>query len=239
MLSLLASVVGGVTIYGELEGNGWTRHPTALAASAPISLTISLRQQNVDSLKRAALAVSTPGNPEYGKFLTAEEVATLTAPKDVHVQTVGAWLNQHSITYKRSREVLHVSTTVSAASALLDTWFATFSDSNGRSIVRAATSYSLPTEVDEAISTIFGLHGLPLPLAPTLAVPGTPAKVTPAVIASTYTMGTPFVNRSGANRQAVAEFQGQVMPGTCPATPLATAHHLLTTAHHSAWTKTT
>ena len=162
-------------------------------------------------MKHAALAVSTPGHVEYGRFLSAKQLDALTAPAPAHVAAVSTWLDAAGVAYTRQRELVHVSTTVGAASALLSTSFATYTDADGRSIVRAA-AYSLPTAVDNAVATIFGLHGLPLPsMKPLNAAPGTIAKVTPSVIATTYTMGKPYVNRSGTNRHAVAEFQGQRM----------------------------
>jgi hypothetical protein len=52
--------------------------------------------------------------------------------------------------------------------------------------------------VHDAIETIFGLDGLPLPpKQSTNKAVGDPVAVTPAVIASAYDVGTVDVNRGG------------------------------------------
>ena len=208
--SLLVTAAIAAERTAEMSKNGWKQHPTPVLASDLVRFTIVLEQTNLDAVKRTALAVSTPGHAEYGRFLSAKQLDALTAPAPAHVAAVTTWLEGADVAYTRTRELLHVSTTVGAASTLLSTSFATYTDVDGRAIVRAA-AYSLPPAVDEAVSTIFGLHGLPLPMEkPLHAAPGV-AKVTPSVIAKTYSMGTPYVNRNGTNRQAVAEFQGQRM----------------------------
>ena len=68
-----------------------------------------------------------------------------------------------------------------------------------------------------AASVVFGLHGLPLPPRRPLEAPPMPAKpanVTPKVLMDTYSVSGVKVSRSETNRQAVAEFQGQMMNST-------------------------
>ena len=75
-------------------------------------------------------------------------------------------------------------------------------------------------QVHRAITTIFGLHGLPLPVKATATAATAhrglrvgpmphkpPANVTPAVIYKTYNVKYAKAARSDKNRQAVAEFQ--------------------------------
>ena len=61
----------------------------------------------------------------------------------------------------------------------------------------------------QVVSGVFGLHDLPLP--PKVQFPGSPAKVTPAVLASTYSIAGVKPTGSVKNLMAVAEFQGQYM----------------------------
>jgi tripeptidyl-peptidase-1 len=208
---LASTALGGLRTYNvDMQGTGWSRHPTPVDVSTELPFVISLTQRNLPELKKRAAAVSTPNSDEYGKFLSREQVQALTAPAPSHIRSVTAWLDKHQVPYTRANELLRVSATVDSAAALLSTTFAKYTDSGGRSIVRAS-AYSLPPDVAEAVATIFGLHGLPLPTAERNVRGSSPAKVTPAVIATTYSMGTPYVNRKGNNRQAVAEFQGQRM----------------------------
>lgn len=64
-------------------------------------------------------------------------------------------------------------------------------------------AFELPDAVDAAVAAVFGLHGLPLP--PRQALKGgekQPAKVTPAVLAKTYSIsGAPKPSGSAKNHQ--------------------------------------
>ena len=118
-------------------------------------------------------------------------------------------------------------------SNLLNTTFRQLSNTaTGQRVVRA-TELTIPAEVEGAVASVFGLHGLPLPprRQPTrwgaeasaahrrLQGQGAqPANVTPAVIAEVYKISGVKVDRKSANKQAVAEFQGQTMNETDLAT---------------------
>jgi len=84
----------------------------------------------------------------------------------------------------------------------------------GQQALRCA-DYSLPQDVHEATQAVYGLHGLPM--APKKRDHSRrlqqveSAKVTPAVLASTYKVSGVTPSGSENNRQAVAEFQGQTM----------------------------
>lgn len=76
-------------------------------------------------------------------------------------------------------------------------------------VIRAG-DYTVPDAVQKHIAAIFGLHGLPLPPRKLLRDdPGSPAHVTPTVLTSTYNISG--VTPKNKTRQAVAEFQGQLM----------------------------
>ena len=71
----------------------------------------------------------------------------------------------------------------------------------------------------EAVSTVFGLHGLPLPPRKSRVLnadaAAQAAAVTPDVILKQYGVPTGRIGTgSSKNRQAVAEFQGQTMNST-------------------------
>ena len=64
-------------------------------ADVEVAFTISVRQQNIAELEKAALAVSTPGHPRYGKHRTVAQIEALTAPAQADVARVTAWLRSH------------------------------------------------------------------------------------------------------------------------------------------------
>nr|KAF6343803.1 tripeptidyl peptidase 1 [Pipistrellus kuhlii] len=57
-----------------------------------LSLTFALRQQNLERLPKLVQAVSDPGSPRYGKYLSLEEVAELVRPSPLTLHTVQKWL---------------------------------------------------------------------------------------------------------------------------------------------------
>ena len=201
----------------------WTLVPEPVAANEPVSFTLVLHQSNVARLKDIALAVNTPGTAEYGHFLTQSDLARLTAPSQDAVRAVTRWLQQHGASYSGGAEILSVHTTAAKAASLLNTTFSRYAHTVSKRVLVRAADCTLPLEVARNVWTIFGLHGLPLPprrqpqvgLAQASTPPATPAHVTPTVLAATYSV----VNMSrpaatGPNRQAVAEFQGQLMNPT-------------------------
>jgi tripeptidyl-peptidase-1 len=223
VLNLQASLVAGLAAcatatYTEAnyDALGWT--PTLAEKFAPVSFTFSVKQQNMEELKRVAMEVSTPDHPSYGQFLNTDQIDTMTAPAASDVTTVTKWLSENDIEFTVDRENIRCETTVIRAARLLNTGFYSVSHpSHAAPLVRAG-DFDLPPAVDAAVATVFGLQGLPLPpRAPILvdeSVGATPAIVTPDVINKDY--GISGVTPSGSTtfRQAVAEFQGQFMNAT-------------------------
>jgi len=122
---------------------------------------------------------------------------------------VTSWLDSSEMSYTVSNELVAVSTTVGEAEKLLGTSF--FQMSHPDHGIK--TISGLPRGVPHGVAGIFGLRGLPLPKRAGLQTPNpSPTeKVTPAVIASTYSITGVSVKRGSGNTQAVAEFQGQLM----------------------------
>lgn len=212
-MALMAIGAMGVLTKNSLHLSEWKRLPAqVVVGSSLVEFTISVKQSNIEALYDKALAVSTPGNPLYGQYLTPNAIARLTAASSRDMRTVVTWLDEHGIDYARDKHILHVRTTAEAASKLLHTEFGMYRRSSDSRMVMRASDYELPASVALAVSAIFGLHGTPLPLPePLTASSSAPAKVTPAVLAQTYHVDAPYVDRAGKGTQAVAEFQGQLM----------------------------
>ena len=142
----------------------WVRSPRPVTdASTPFEFTISVKQQNLDELKRIALAVSTPGNPSYGQHLEQAAIDALTAPDAADMSAVTGWLTDANIPHTVHRENVRVSTTVAAAEALLSTTVFTFTEKASGNTRLRASEYTLPPRVAAATAAVFNLRGLPLP----------------------------------------------------------------------------
>jgi hypothetical protein len=184
-----------------------------------------VREQGVNDVKRIALAVSDPASSKYGKYLTQEQLDSITKPTASDMSAVTDWLHQNDVNWTMT-SVSNVKVTESAAQAskLFDTSFHEIYNSKHQQTVIRAASYSISSNIHTSVAAIFGLHGLPLPPiaahltgppTPSFAGggegPGVPAEVDPNVLASTYKIGGVTATGSLKNRQAVAEFQGQMM----------------------------
>ena len=150
-----------------------------------------MREQRLDAIKKIALDVNDPDSPNYGQFLSQEQLDGLVAPAAEDMAAVKGWLDEHHLSYHQvGVSNLVVSTTVAKASAALTTRFhKIFNLKHSQSVVRAS-NYYLPTNVHNAVSAVFGLHGLSIPpQKPLIAqsiLPAKPASVTPDVLETTY-----------------------------------------------------
>merc|ERR1719160_701581 len=78
--------------------DSWTLGNRA-ATSDVITPIFMLRheQAKLAALEETLYAVSTPGSPQYGKFLTREEVAARLPPVQGAQESILAWLEMHGV----------------------------------------------------------------------------------------------------------------------------------------------
>ena len=131
---------------------GWTEIGAPDASSA-ISFSIGLAQQNLDQLESKLMAVSTPGNAEYGQHLDMDDVNAMFAPTAEANTAVKSWLSSAGIS-KVSSDGHWVSfaSTVQQANSLLNTTFKSYQNS-GTTKVRTV-EYSIPDELATYIDLI-------------------------------------------------------------------------------------
>lgn len=65
---------------------------------ATIKAQIALKQTNIKGLQEKLVDISNPDSPNYGKWLSQEEIAAYSAPADGHADAVKAWLESAGIT---------------------------------------------------------------------------------------------------------------------------------------------
>ncbi|PMD33860.1 subtilisin-like protein [Hyaloscypha variabilis F] len=124
---------------------GWAE-VTAPHPDTSLTLTIGLAQQNLDQLEPKLLAVSTPGNAEYGNHLDADAVNALFAPAPETITAVESWLQASGISQMiNDGHFINFATTVGNANSLLNTTFLTYQNS-GVSKIRAK-QYSIPDDL--------------------------------------------------------------------------------------------
>lgn len=200
--------------------SGWTVAETD--SSAAITLTVGLAMQNLDQLEAKLLAVSTPGNAEYGNHLDIDEANALFAPSADASAAVTSWLTSagaHNVVSDGS--TVTFATTIENANSILNATFQTYT-SNGVSKVRT-TQYSVPDDVAEHIELISPTtyFGKTVANAPTkIAKRATPptkvsvdascsTSITPKCIKELYSVGDYTPSVSSGSRIGFGSFLNQ------------------------------
>lgn len=90
---------GPLVKFGELKSlpSLWSAQGQA-DKNAMITAQIGLKQNNIKALQDKLMDVSDPFSPNYGKWLSRDEIAKYTAPAEEHVKAVKSWLSDAGIT---------------------------------------------------------------------------------------------------------------------------------------------
>ncbi|KAI1847766.1 hypothetical protein JX266_006261 [Neoarthrinium moseri] len=158
MLGRLACCVALATpalsiVMSRVNPGSRVRLLAAPAADQMITLSIGLTLSNVDQLEEKLKAVSTPGSPDYGKYLNKDEVAALFSPSADASSTVVSWLQSNGVEHiSEQGSNVNFATTVANANKLLDTKFAYY-DVEGVQKLRTR-QYSVPDEVASHVHLI-------------------------------------------------------------------------------------
>jgi subtilase family serine protease len=140
----------------------WTH--TAKAAGATdarttVRLSAVLPMRDSATAEQLALAVNTPGNPQYGHFLTAAQFRSRFAPTDASVATVSSWLKSHGFTVTNvpaNHRFVSFTGTVAAANTAFGVALTDYMKDGVRT---SAPSKALTVPADLAAS-IVGISGL-------------------------------------------------------------------------------
>lgn len=133
-------------------------------------IMISIKQLNINYLKEVANNISNPFSPNYGEFLSFEEVGAYVQ-NSVATAAVLSWLTENSIDIVDQTEYgdyIFARSTVSTFEKLFNATFHEFKrlNVNEREVqssekILRALSYSLPEHLDEHIHAVHQLSSLP------------------------------------------------------------------------------
>ncbi|XP_021394447.2 tripeptidyl-peptidase 1 [Lonchura striata] len=200
---------------------GWA-HAGRVDPGQPVLLTFALRQRGAARLARLVQAVSDPRSPQYGQYLSLEQVRDLVQPSPATLMTVLKWLQGHGVEDCRSvttLDFLECYLPASAAEHLLPGAEFHRYVQGQRSLLRSPLPYSVPAELAEHLDFVGGLHRFPTEhKAISRARARKDAKlarasfhlgVTPAVLRQRYNMTGGDVGLLPNNSQACAQFLEQ------------------------------
>mmetsp|Transcript_5489 Transcript_5489/g.9571 ORF Transcript_5489/g.9571 Transcript_5489/m.9571 type:complete len:565 (-) Transcript_5489:41-1735(-) len=193
---------------------GWREFGVAPADTIR-TVRFALTRSNDAALTRIASQVSDPAHPLFTQYLSMSDVATMMAAENEAVAAVSLFLASAGVEFEVEQPSAHVITakmTVGQASALFNTEFKVYMNLKTAQTAVVGAEVTLPSELAAHVEAVFGIHGLPLP--PRVAAkPASPAfaSVDPKVIETAYKVSGVTPTGSDKNRQAVVEFQGQLL----------------------------
>ncbi|GAW11255.1 hypothetical protein ANO14919_005970 [Xylariales sp. No.14919] len=122
-------------------------------SSQIITLQIDLSLENTSILEEKLKDLSTPGTPNYGKWLTKEEVDTLFPPIDGASAAVTSWLRSYGVEHIHERNSnIKFAAPVGIVNQLLNTTFAYFNVAGSRKL--RTTEYSVPEHIAPFVQLI-------------------------------------------------------------------------------------
>ncbi|KAI8873585.1 subtilisin-like protein [Ramicandelaber brevisporus] len=252
LLLLLTIIQGGLTVtnsfgqYVEFDRLGAAPSPWALVGPAPldhpVNLQVGLKQQNVEQFNHRFMEMSTPGNPNYRKHMSRDELNAMLAPKDESVQMVLSWLKSFGIEGTHDNQWIKADATVDQAQRLLQTQLNTYRSGISDVTTIRTLAYSIPQSLVDHVRIVSPVNFFePAMSQPIITIPSrstfladtAPAscndQVTPECIQQLYGLPTAKATQKGntvaipgfkdefANKADLAKFLEDFRPDLKPA----------------------
>ncbi|KAG0298346.1 hypothetical protein BGZ98_000227 [Dissophora globulifera] len=122
-----------------------------------VAVTIGLQLSNLDQLTAKLFDISDPSNPNYGKFMSADDLFALIAPPKELVDLALTWLKTFGIIASYNNGYLTFDVNVGVLGALFQAKFRLYRfDVTGEEIIRTM-EYGFPTPLDPLFETVFSI----------------------------------------------------------------------------------
>ncbi|KAH8978047.1 subtilisin-like protein [Lactarius hatsudake] len=135
---------------------------------AALRFRLALVQNDTEGLQTKLMDISTPSDPQYGQWLSKEEVGAFVTPKRETVTAVKEWLAANGLNatvLSPFGDWIGFETTVSNANLLFDADFSTFvHDGSGKGAIRTL-AYSIPASLSDHLQLVHPTISFPAPLA--------------------------------------------------------------------------
>jgi pseudomonalisin len=183
-----------------------------LPGSTPLRIVVGLQLRNQAELNSAILAINTPGNPRYRKFLTPTQFTQTYAPNTAQVNAVEAYLGRMGLTNisaPSNRLYIVASGTASQIEAAFNTglWQYQISGPNGapqRTVFANTQTAEVPESLGGIVLSVVGLQtidtvhtflgkwpaGTGAPALPAATTPANPVTFTPQDFWQVYDVGS-------------------------------------------------
>ncbi|MFD8702231.1 protease pro-enzyme activation domain-containing protein [Kitasatospora sp. NPDC059648] len=202
----LPNTVNPAVAHSEKKGD--------VPAEQQISVAVSLKLRNSAELDRFLTAVTTPGAPEFGRYLTPQQFADRFAPTQQSVDQVKAYLTAQGLAVgdvSANRQVVNAHGTAAQISQAFGTHESSYLDPrSSRAFFANDDAASIPAELASVVQGVSGLDDHAVRkgrIARPNAAASTPSGMTPAQYQGAYNL-----NRTGADGTgttvALWEFDG-------------------------------
>lgn len=140
---------------------------TARQGATPISVTVALKLRNVEEAENLLTSLSTPGDPEFHHFLTADQFVARFGPTQAEVAQVSASLAKYGLTVERSTAT---TLKVTGMAANLERAFSVSmhnyevpaqGDVPGYTYHAALTPATVPEEISASVAAVVGFDSGP------------------------------------------------------------------------------
>ncbi|MEV7770792.1 S53 family serine peptidase [Kitasatospora sp. NPDC086791] len=133
----------------------------AVTAGQPMAVSVNLKLRNTAALDRFLTAVSTPGDPLYGQYLTPERFTAEYGPTQGEVDRVSKFLTSQGLTVtgvSANRQVVDVGGTADRIAAAFGTHESMYVDGEQHRTFHANdTPASVPSDLSDVVAGVVGL----------------------------------------------------------------------------------
>ncbi|MET8543751.1 protease pro-enzyme activation domain-containing protein [Kitasatospora sp. NPDC004799] len=149
----LPNTVNPAVAHSEKKGD--------VPAEQQISVSVSLKLRDTDALDRFLTAVTTPGAPEYGRYLTPEQFTARFGPTQAAVDQVRTYLAQQGLTVtdvSANRQVVNAHGTTAQVSQAFGTHESAYVDPQlQRAFFANDAAASIPSDLAAVVQGVSGL----------------------------------------------------------------------------------
>ncbi|MFJ9838983.1 protease pro-enzyme activation domain-containing protein [Kitasatospora sp. NPDC101155] len=207
----LPNTVNPAVAHSEKKGD--------VPAEQQISVAVNLKLRNADALDRFLTAVTTPGSPQFGKYLTPEQFSAQFGPAQQDVEKVKAYLTAQGLTVgdvSANRQVVNAHGTAAQISQAFGTHESSYVDPQlQRAFFANDDAASIPADLASVVQGVSGLDNHAVRkthLAKPNAVTPSAATATPSGMSPAQYTGAYNLNKTGADGTgttvALWEFDG-------------------------------
>ncbi|MFE5580435.1 protease pro-enzyme activation domain-containing protein [Kitasatospora sp. NPDC056531] len=207
----LPNTVNPAVAHSEKKGD--------VPAEQQISVAVSLKLRNADALDRFLTAVTTPGSPQFGAYLTPEQFSAQFGPAQQDVEKVKAYLTAQGLTVgdvSANRQVVNAHGTAAQISQAFGTHESSYVDPQlQRAFFANDGAASIPADLATVVQGVSGLDNHAVRkthLAKPNAVTPSAATATPSGMSPAQYTGAYNLNKTGADGTgttvALWEFDG-------------------------------